>query len=206
MADIRWNEQAGRFTDARGRFVSPAAVRAIVDDIADAASERMARASERLLSGEISLGAWQAEMQAAIKLSHVAAAVLAHGGALQMTSARWGAIGPVVRSEYRYLRDFAEQIADGRQPLNGMLTARARQYGQAGRVTFERTYGAEQRGRGYQSCRNVLHAGESCSECKAQTARGWVETGTLVPIGQRICRGNCRCSVEYRREPAEEAA
>jgi hypothetical protein len=207
VADLTFDDRSGRFRDTRsGRFVSDVQVRAVVDDVADAASERMAQASARLLNGELSLGAWQAEMQAAIKLVHVSAAAIAHGGAEQMTAARWGAIGPVIRAEYGYLRDFAAQIQSGAQPLNGSLTSRARQYGQAARAQFERVRGRDQQQRGYQSERNVLHSGESCSQCKSESARGWVPTGSLVPVGQRICRGNCRCSVDYRQQPAEAAA
>lgn len=205
MADLAWDDRQGRYRDLRGRYVSESVVRRVVDQVADAASERMAEASLRLLAGDTSLGSWMLEMQQAIKLAHGAASVLAHGGAAQMTFSRWGALGPVVRSEYGYLRQFAEQIADGRQPLNGSLTSRARQYGQASRVTFERTRQRDQQQRGYQSERNVLHAGESCSECKAQSARGWVPIGSLVPVGRRICRAQCRCSVSYRREAAEAA-
>jgi hypothetical protein len=198
-----WNEGAGRFVDGRGRFVSESAVRSVIDDVADAASSRMQAASEALLDGRMSLGAWQAEMQATVKLAHSAAAVIANGGAESMTFSAWGSVGQTVRSEYGYLRQFAEQIASGEQPLNGSLTARAAQYGQASRSHFERVRGDGQRRRGYLSCRNVLHAGESCSQCKAQSARGWVATGSLVPVGQRICRGNCKCSIAYRREPAD---
>jgi hypothetical protein len=206
VASYRWSESAGRYTDARGRFVSEARVRAVIDDLADAASERMAAASQRLLAGDMSLAAWQAELQATIKLTHVSAGVLANGGAAQMTSSRWGSLGPVIRDQYAFLRQFAEQIADGRQLLNGSLTARARQYGQAGRVTFERTYSQGQQSRGYQSERNVLAPAEHCRECRALSARGWVPIGTLPPIGSRLCRSNDRCRIAYRREPAEEIA
>lgn len=200
-----WNEGAGRFVDGRGRFVSERAVRSVIDDVADATSARMQAASEALLEGRMSLGAWQAEMQATIKLSHSAAAVIANGGAESMTFSAWGSVGQAVRSEYAYLRQFAEQVASGEQPLNGSLAARARQYGQAGRVTFERTYGRGQQQRGYLSCRNVLHPAEHCAVCRSEAARGWVPIGSLIPIGQRTCRSLDRCTISYRREPADVA-
>lgn len=203
----RWSESAGRYRDPKtGRFVSESRVRAVVDSITDAASDRMTAASQRLLAGEMSVGAWQAEMQATIKLAHTSAAIIAHGGADQMTPARWGAVGRAVKDEYQYLREFAQQITDGRQPLNGRLTARAAQYGQAARGQFERIRRRDQRERGYTQERNVLAPAEHCTGCKAQTARGWVEIGTLVPVGRRQCRGNCRCRLEFRREPQEAAA
>lgn len=201
-----WNEGAGRFVDGRGRFVAESRVRAVVDDVADAASARMQTASEALLDGRMSLGAWQAEAQQVIKLSHSAAAVLAHGGAEAMTPSHWGAIGPVVRDQYQYLRDFAAQVADGRQPLNGSLMARARQYGQASRVTFETTYSRGQHQRGFRFERNVLGSAEHCRVCPDLTARGWVQIGSLPPIGSRPCRAQDRCRIAYARTVEGEQA
>lgn len=206
MASLTWNESAGRFVDARGRFVSEQAVRAVIDNIADGASERMAALSRTMLAGDLSLAEWQAGCMRTIKLSQLATSTIAHGGAARMDFSRYGAAGREIRIQYDYLRTFAAQVASGEQPLNGGLLSRARQYGQASRVTFEREYGRDQQARGYQSCRNVLHAGESCAQCRSEAARGWVAVGSLVPVGRRTCRSNCRCSISYRREPAELAA
>jgi hypothetical protein len=202
---LTFNDQAGRFVNERGQFVAESTVRRVVNGIADAASERLAQASLRLLDGELSLAAWQAEAMRTIKLSQVATATIAHGGAARMGPAQYGAAGREIRTQYDYLRTFAEQVASGEQPLNGSLTARARQYGQAARVTFEREYRRDQQRRGYQSERNVLARAEHCAECREQTARGWVPVGSLVPVGQRTCRANCRCSLRYARDAAQAA-
>lgn len=197
----RWDDRSGRFRDERGRYVSERAVRSAIDRIADHASEQMARASERLLAGEMSLASWQAEMGRLVKVSQLAATVIAHGGRAQMTPSRYGSAGRAIRDEYAYLRQFSEQIADGRQPLNGSLVARARQYGQAARVAFSNIVDNRQRHRA-QSERNVLGNAEHCSECRELAARGWVPVGTLPRIGTRRCLGNDRCRIEYRQEPA----
>lgn len=203
---LTFNDQAGRFVNERGRFVAESSVRAVIDAIADGASARMADAAERMLAGGLSLAEWQADVARTIKLSQVAASTIAHGGAARMGFAEYGAAGREIRSQYDYLRQFAAQVADGSQPLNGSLIARARQYGQASRVAFEREYRRDQMARGYAAERNVLGAAEHCAQCREQSARGWVPTGSLVPVGQRTCRGNCRCSIRYRRESAELAA
>lgn len=202
----RWDDRSGRFRDERGRYVSERAVRSAIDRIADHASEQMARASERLLAGEMSLASWQAEMGRLVKVSQLAATVIAHGGRAQMTPSRYGSAGRAIRDEYAYLHQFAEQIADGRQPLDRRLVSRAELYGQGARTAFERVRGQDQQRRGYLSCRNVLHAQESCSQCRAESRRGWVSIGELVPVGRRLCLSRCKCTVEYRREPAEAAA
>jgi hypothetical protein len=201
----RFNDQAGRFVNERGQFVAESTVRRVVNGIADAASDGLAQASLRLLDGELSLAAWQAEAMRTIKLSQVATATIAHGGAARMGPAQYGAAGREIRNQYEYLRTFAEQVASGEQPLNSALTARARQYGQAARVTFEREYRRDQQRRGYQSEQNVLAPAEHCAQCREQSARGWVPVGSLVPVGQRICRANCRCSLRYARDAAQAA-
>lgn len=201
-----WNDGAGRFVNERGQFVRESTVRAVVDQVADHASARLAAASERLLAGEISLGAWQLEAMQITKTAMVSGGVLAKGGAAQMSSADYGRIGRMVRDQYAYLRSFAEQIQSGAQPLDGTLRARAEMYGQQSRVAYETIRGRDQAARGYRSVKNVLHAQESCSGCRAQSRRGWVQIGTLVPVGQRTCLSRCKCTVSYRREAADEVA
>lgn len=203
---LTFDAASGRYRDsATGRYLSEQAVRRVVDQIADGASERLAALSRQMLAGELSLAEWQAGAMRTIKLAHVATATIAHGGQARMTFGHYGSVGQDIRSHYQFLRGFAEQIASGEQPLTDGLIARARQYGQASRVTFERAYGQDQQRRGFQSCRNILGAAEHCAQCREQTARGWVPAGSLVPIGSRTCRGNCRCRIAYSREAARAA-
>lgn len=201
-----WSESAGRFVDERGRFVSDAAVRRVVNDIADGASDRLAVLSRSMLAGDLSLAEWQAGAMRIVKSSHVASVTIAHGGAARMDFSRYGSVGNEIKAQYQYLAQFAAQIASGQQPLNGTVASRAAMYGQNARVVFEKAYGRDQAARGFQSCRNRLQPAEHCSQCVEQSGRGWVPVGSLVPIGQRTCRSNCRCRIEYRREPVEVAA
>lgn len=203
---LLFDDRTGQFRNERGVFVSPASVRRVIDAIADGASERMAVLSRQMLAGELSLAEWQAGMMRTIKHSQLAASTIAHGGAARMDFSRYGQAGNAIKAQYQYLARFAAQIASGEQPLNGTVASRAEQYGQAGRVTFEREYGRDQQGRGYQSERNILGAAEHCALCPELTARGWVPIGSLPPVGSRPCRSNDRCSIRYRREPAEMAA
>lgn len=203
---LTWDESTGQFRNERGLFVSPDSVRRVIDDLADGASERMAALSRQMLSGDVRLAEWQATMMREVKLSQLAASTIANGGAARMGFAQYGAAGREIRNQYGYLARFAAQIADGSQPLDGTVASRAAQYGQAARVTFEREYGRGQRARGYQSERNILAPADHCSLCPALSARGWVPIGSLPPIGTRPCRSNDRCSIQYRRAAAEQAA
>jgi hypothetical protein len=204
---IVWRESAARFADSdSGSFVSEARVRALVDAVADQTSATMAAASERLLAGELSLGAWQAQMQAAIRTSHVAVAVLANGGAAQMTNVQWLVTARDVKAQYAYLRQFAADVASGRQPLNRTIVSRSAMYGQHVRVLYEQIRSDAAIGLGVTQSRNVLHAQESCSDCRALTARGWMPAAEMTPIGSRRCLSMCRCVILRRRRPVGDEA
>lgn len=41
---------------------------------------------------------------------------------------------------------------------------------------------------------------DPCSTCRAESARGWVPVGTLLELGDSVCRGNgCDCYYEFRK-------
>lgn len=205
MTALTFDDRTGQFRNARGQFVSPASVRAVVDDIADGASARMAAASERMLAGDLLLAEWQSFLMQQSKLAIVGSGTIATGGAARMSFSDYGYLGRLIRDEYDRIRTFAEQVSTGEQPLNGRLTARARMYGQQARIVYEKVKARDAASRGMAEERNVLRAGESCSQCKAESAQGWVPLGTLVPCGQRICLSNCKCSIA-RRSRLEAAA
>jgi hypothetical protein len=195
----RFDRRLGRYRDvASGRLISDRVVRDGVDNLADLTSERMAGYSRALLDGSMSLADWQARMMADIKAAHVAGGVAAHGGRVQMSLADWGRVGQRVRAQYGYLRQFAQDITSGRQPLDGRLVARAQQYGQAARVAYETIKAADDRARGMTVERNVLHGRDHCAECPKLSERGWVTIGSLPPIGSRACRVRDRCTIERR--------
>lgn len=196
---VEYDFRTGRFADkATGRFVSGARVRAELDTYLDNAGKAAIASTAALRGGKIDLGTWQAQMARSIKSIHVASATLARGGFQQMSPAAYGTVGRQIRDQYAYLANFAGQIASGAQLLDGTLSRRAALYVQAGRATYHATERAEQQKRGRTEERNLLAPADHCTGCVGETARGWVAIGSLVPVGQRICRVACRCGVEYR--------
>lgn len=192
-----WNIEAGRYVDrATGRFVSRSAVRRALDQTIDASAERLAAATAALQRGG-SVDEWQTAMRMAIKDVHLYAAAVARGGWAQMTQSDFGAVGAILRKQYAYLDRFAAEIRAG-LPRDGRLLARMKLYVMAARTTHQRFDARERELRGDSEERNVLSAGENCAECVEQADRGWVPIGELVPVGQRVCLGNCLCEIEYR--------
>lgn len=205
MPEYTFDPRTARYRNVTtGRMVSEAVVRAGVDAVTDLASEKLAALAGQLLTNSVTLAEWETQSRQIIKDAHVAAGVAAKGGREMMAPADWLAIAREIKTEYGFLHGMATDIATGKQPSDGRLTARARQYGQAARGTHASMTGRERRNSGYRFERNVLSAG-ACTGCQAESARGLVAIGTLTPIGSRLpCRANCRCRLAY--EMATESA
>jgi len=193
----RWNERAGRYVDAGGRFVSRATVRRELDRALANAQRRITELSERLRTNGISLDRWQVDMRRAIKQVHLYSAAAARGGWAQMTRADYLGVEQVLREQYRYLNGFASEIADG-LPLDGRFLRRVALYAGAARRMYHAAHQDEMESRNFTEERSVRHPGDSCNGCIAAEAKGWQPIGTLVPIGERDCLGGCRCDMEYR--------
>ncbi len=109
-------------------------------------------------------------------------------------------MGNQVKAQYQFLRGFVQDIQKG-LVLDGRFVNRVGLYIEAGRATlslFERLRNKE-RGKGEE--RNLLGVAEHCTgdnSCTQQTSMGWVPIGTLLPIGQRLCKVKCKCMIEYR--------
>ncbi len=194
-----WHDRSQRYRNAStGRWVSRVQVRQALDITLDRSRNEVARLSRDLVNGRMNLADWQKQVAREVKTMHMASAALAKGGWAQMTPQDTGRVGRVLRDEYGYLAQFAQQVKSGQQKLDGSLVARANLYAQAPRGTY---HAIEQRGmmeQGKTECRNELGPADHCEGCLQETAKGWVPIGGLVPIGHRLCLSNCHCRLEYR--------
>jgi hypothetical protein len=193
-----WNERAHRYTRG-GRFVSGREVRGAVDQFIGGMKKEIISISERLRSGVIGVGEWQREMAGAMKSLHIANAVAGRGGWAQMEQGDWGRVGNVLKEQYKYLEKFAIQVEKGAQALDGRFLTRAGMYGDAGRETYENIRREGEKEIGLTRERNVLGAADHCDECLDLTEMGWVEIGSLPLPGERLCRTNCKCTIERGR-------
>ena len=183
-----------------GRLVPATRVRSYLDDALASAGKRMDALANQLRAGQIDVITWEVRMRREVKLVSTYSGAVAKGGWAQMTDADYGRVGQYVRGQYQYLRNFAQQIADGRQPLNGMVNARSQMYASAGRPLYARMEEAEQVLRGATERRSVRYATDSCAGCLDAAAAGWhaIKGSTVPQIGARDCRTRCKCRFEYR--------
>jgi len=200
MADpgFRYNAKAYSYVDERGRFLSRTQVRDVLDN-ALANNGRVVRdLTQQLQQGRISLADWQTGMAREIKNVHLYSAAAARGGWAQMTPSDYTRAGQRIEAQFIYLRGFAEDIANGKQPLNGRALERAAMYSEAGRNTFHHVERQEMEVRGMTEERSILHAQDSCEGCLEQAEAEWQPIGEAVPVGERDCLTKCRCTMDYR--------
>ncbi len=186
------------------RNTSRESVRLALDKALDKANVRAQSLAKQLQSGKIDLATWRTGMRDIVKQSHLYSAMAAKGGRSQMTQADYGRVGQILargpkgsRGQYQYLESFARQIQQG-LPLDGRFLQRVRLYTQAPRSTYHIFDRRVHESKGFEQERNHRFAGDSCDGCIAASNAGWVEIGSLVPIGSRDCFGNCRCRIDYR--------
>jgi hypothetical protein len=177
-------------------------VRRELDRYLDTADPAKALA-EALRGRQVSVADWEVAMRRHVKNTHLNAIALERGGWANMTPADYGRAGQIIREQYGYLKNFAADIASGKQRLDGTLGVRAKLYTQAGRESFYRSKQANLAA-GVDMVRSVRHARDSCSECVSLDGK-WFRVGdpTYKLPGQRICTKNCRCSEEYGRQTAD---
>jgi hypothetical protein len=107
------------------------------DQLIDANKENTNSLAAQLASGDITLGVWVLAMRQAIKDIFINQYMLAHGGRNSMTQADFGRLGQMIRTQYAFLENFANDIASGRYTEQA-IAARARMYMEASGQAFER--------------------------------------------------------------------
>lgn len=205
LTGFGWN--GTRYFDLdTGKFVSNATVREALESLMDLSALNMNSLTQQLIDGSISLASWQTSMMSEIKISHVASAALSQGGWAQMTQSDWGATGQLIRAQYDYLRNFANDIASGKQPLDGRALVRSDMYADAGHNTFEQMHRRSAIGDGMDEEMRELEAndGNNCDGCLEQASLGWQPIGTLEPIGSQECGTRCRCTYKFRNSVTGE--
>lgn len=201
-----WDSTEYQYRDYIGRLVPRPAVRAALDDVLDdvaveieAASTELVKAAEEEEEDDDNLFLlWLSAMEAHIKTSNVVAAMLAVGGLAQLTEETRQATADRIKTQYEFLRDFADEIRDG-LGLDERFVARSKMYGRSGTGTFEELTRLGAKLAGYTEERRHLASVNPCARCIRYARMGWQPIGTLPNIGDACeCMSNCQCSFEYR--------
>lgn len=194
-----WDATIGRYRNATtGRVISRAFIRAAIDQEIRALDLDVRDLTASFRRGDISLGEWEMGMREIVKTTHVVNAAAARGGWDQLTVEDLAMVSGRVARDYNYLDGFAGEVSAGFQSVDGM-TPRALLYSRGGRATYHQIESvvAATEGEATEE-RSILHPADHCEDCLNMAELGWQPIGTLIPIGERQCVGNCQCSMDYR--------
>lgn len=199
LSQYQYDPRSRRYRNrTTGRYLSAKDVRSAVDSIIDVEAVKMRDLAQSLVDGKIALSDWQVQAASLLKSLHVAMGLAANGGLDATSNADLGFIGSLVKKQYTFLREFALQIRSGKQPLDGTLVSRSALYIQASRETYENVVARSAANGGATQEISILGPADHCTDCVKEAAKKWSPIGSLIPIGQRICKANCHCLMQYQ--------
>jgi len=192
---------SGRYRGKNGRFLSQAAVEALVDGRIKKLNNQLQDFTKRLINGDITIDQWQGSVREALKPAHIQAAMVGVGGKQALSQSDYGRIGQRLRSEYAYLQNFASDLLGGRISAP-MALARIGLYAESVRGSYWEGTTIRREKEGYSLMRRILDAqAVHCQDCIGYAARGIVPIGAVPMPGQRCaCRSRCKCRIEYLRQ------
>jgi len=204
--DPRLRGSGYRDTDT-GRVLSFTAVREQIDQMIASSIDVQVPLSQMAAEGTLAPGDWEQAMRQEIKDNYITQYLAGRGGAESMTQADWGSIGGMLAEQYRFLDDFADEVAAG-VLTDSQIYARSQMYINSSREAYERALERSADERGYTDHRWVLSPVENCEDCLALAALGWIpydqpfvapSSGeeTMPGMGDTLCLTNCKCHIEY---------
>jgi hypothetical protein len=196
-----WVPSSARYHSQRtGRFASTTAVRNALFQAADAEMQRAKVLAEQYRKGEIGTAEFRLTMREVIKNTQLFGEAAARGGWAQMDGASVALVEQRVRVQYAFLDGFVADLEQGKL----MSVDRAAQYVKASKSAYTETRGQVVQIAGFDEIASDLHPAEHCPDCVFEAARGFVKIGTEVPLGQRQCLSNDRCTVRFRNSQTGE--
>jgi hypothetical protein len=200
-ANYEWDEQEQQYRDTRtGELVAVAVILLLLRRIEEQTTLQITLLSEAYRNGEIPLAEWELGMVQKIKEGTIAAALLANGGAANMTGADWQTVQERIDEQvWRFLAGFAALLAAGKIILDGRFVARAKLYGLSVGGAFWDIQVLKAVLKGLTQSRRHLGQAEHCVDCVRYADMGWQPIGVLPPPKvDSACRSNCKCSMEFR--------
>ncbi|MEM7347033.1 MAG: hypothetical protein AAF485_22565 [Chloroflexota bacterium] len=151
---------------------------------------------------------WYDQTRDKLRTLHGFNAALAKGGVERMGFADFGGLGGLTKFQYGKFDNFAQQLLDGKQPLNGFFFERVGLYVKAGRGTYWEQRRRDVQLKGLTEERRRLTRGKE--HCRTNSSRigcvewadmGWQPLGTLGRLGNSPCLTRCGCVFQWRKGP-----
>jgi hypothetical protein len=193
-AGYTYNPVNRKFTKTRtGRQVTDQELAQYVKNISNESRRRMKKNTQQLIAGIILLGTWYAQMRDLMRALYKTIWILSIGGFVFDDDFSRNLFYAFVLLNFSYLDNFAEQLRDGRQPLNGFAMTRAGLYGSAGNGIWQNILLDQAMADGRTEGRRLLGPNENhCTDgdrpgCIEQAGLGWVPIEQVVKIGDAQC-------------------
>ena len=205
-----WGPDTSRYRNGEtGRFVARKDILVLLSASTNANQESMRAGVLAYHSGELDQATFLARTTTMLRREYLQNTALGSGGWERMGPVEWGRIGGRLRSEYAYLRGFAQEIADGTVSA-AQAAARMQSYVGGARHEFFR---AERENKAPAEMgkiaieRRVLSPeAKHCRQCPEYAALGWRPAGELpLPTEECDCRNNCLCSIQTKDVAADAA-
>jgi hypothetical protein len=136
-----WLKSAFSFVSGlTGKLLGKSGERTLVNSVANDGITAVENITERLLADQIDVNTWLREVRAELKNVYIQQYLLGIGGQSQLTFKDYGSIGGMLADQYRYLQDFAREIAAGNL-TPGKIKQRIAMYANSCRESWGRARG-----------------------------------------------------------------
>jgi hypothetical protein len=136
MPKIPWKWDGHAYHGPNGRYIGPRDMLRLRDQFTDAVRDEARRLTAELPNGQEALGPWMLKMRDLVKQVYTDQYALARGGRKNMDQSDWGRLGQMIRAQYGYLQNFAEDMATGKLTA-GQMEARAALFANSGTQAYE---------------------------------------------------------------------
>jgi hypothetical protein len=197
----QWEPKSRRYRDrTTGKFLSKSAIAQLTQLRIAQVTQDLHQLGDLLLTGKITLRAWQEQFAQSLKILHAQQYLLGVGGQSQIQKQDYLVLARELKNQYKYLRNFAVDLTRGVMSP-AQFKVRAAMYAKAAKVSYFRGEKQAAKRSGLDGAYRVL--GESdyhCPECPAIASLGVVPIDQIIfPTQQCSCRTGCLCKILYTK-------
>jgi len=188
-----------------GEYISRRETREKIDKLTEFIKREAGRIAKRYDAGTINAAQFNAEMRELLKAGHIIASSVGRGGLERMTLADWGKVGNKIKWQYQFLDRMTRQLERG---AIANTASRAKQYVSSIYVSYADAYfetnrefkenGGVLNPNGEILVARELNAAESCDDCEALAALGFIPLDDMPEIGEGTSCGDfCKCDLIF---------
>lgn len=200
-----WDLQRFRITSGidKGKLIGKGEINLIQDRAISGTQNKIGNITARLYKEEITLKEWQELIIEEIKLLHLQAYSLGHGGWGYLTDYDYSVIEEKLDAEIEYFSDFVKEIESG-ELSQAQINARLNMYVEKFHSLRENARYEAHLKAGYNEEFRTRTVTDSCDLCIEYENAGVVDIGTLPNPGEKCyCLSNCRCFKTYMKTNKE---